>query len=61
MNADACGPVTPSEVLAVVQELQHLSARAAENGQQMFHFVLSMGVESLADNLEVAGELGTDG
>ncbi|THD06466.1 hypothetical protein [Rhodanobacter lindaniclasticus] len=60
MNVDACGPVTPAEVLAVVQELEGLSARAAEHGQQMFHFVLSMGAESLADNLQVAGDLEHD-
>ena len=57
MNVDACGPVTPAEVRAVVDQLVSLAERAAEHGQGMFHFVLSMGAESLADNLDVAGDL----
>lgn len=54
LTADSCGPVTPGEVAAVVAELQGLAARAAEHGQQAFHFVLSIGAESLADNLSTA-------
>lgn len=56
MNVDAAGPVAAGEVLDVVCQLEALAARAAEHGQQMMHFVLAMGAESLADNLGQADD-----
>lgn len=61
MNDDFCGPVTTAEVLAVVEQLQSMSNRAADNGQGMFHFVLAMAAESMADNIAVAAEGDADG
>lgn len=60
MSSDQTGPVSVAEVSAIVAQLRELTARAAENGQQMFHFVLSMGAESLADNIENAADMGAD-
>lgn len=56
MNIEAVGPVTADEVMAIVVQLRDLSARAADHGQQMMHFVLTMGAESLADNFDAAEE-----
>lgn len=60
MSNDETGPVSVAEVTAVVDRLRGLSARAADNGQQSFHFVLSMGAESLADNVEQVAHWGDD-
>ena len=48
------GPVSAGEVREIVEQLRDMSARAQQNGQQTFHFVLSVGAESLADNLAIA-------
>lgn len=58
MNADFSGPVTVAEVCDVVTQLRAMSERAVDHGQGMFHFVLAMAAESLADNVEVADVLG---
>ncbi len=42
----------------MVTQLRAMSERAVEHGQGMFHFVLAMAAESLADNVEVADVLG---
>lgn len=60
MSSDAVGPVTVAEVMEVVGVLRVLADRAAETGQQMFHFVLSVGAESLADNMENAVDMEDD-
>lgn len=60
MSVEATGPVSVGEVQAVVVQLREMSARAAECGQEAFHFVLAMGAESLADNLESAADMDND-
>ena len=48
------GPVSAGEVREVIEQLRDMSARAQQNGQRVFHFVLSVGADSLADNLAMA-------
>lgn len=59
--SDHAGPVTLTDAQAVVELLRELAHRSAENGQQMFHFVFSVGAESLADNLHAASDLDDEG
>ncbi|MGN6236987.1 hypothetical protein [Dyella sp.] len=59
--SEHAGPVTLTEVQAVVDQLRELAQRSAENGQQMFHFVFSLGADSLADNLDAASDLDDEG
>jgi len=54
------GPVSVGEVQAIVDQLRVLTARSADCGQQMFHFVLSMAAESLEDNIEQAADMEDD-
>jgi hypothetical protein len=54
---DSIGPVTEAEAQAIAAQLSELSARAAEHGQRLFHFVLSTASESLNDNLEMVLEI----
>lgn len=56
MSIEAVGMVTVGEVMALVGQLRDLSNRAADHGQQMVSFVLTMGAESIADNFETAEE-----
>ena len=48
------GPVSAGEVRQVIEQLRDMSGRAQQNGQQTFFFVLTVGAESLSDNLAMA-------
>lgn len=48
----SCDPVIASDVQGIVGQLRELTARAAENHQTGFHFILCTAEQSLADNLE---------
>jgi hypothetical protein len=60
MSIESTGPVTYAETQAIAAQLRELSARAAEHGQQLFHFVLCTASESLNDNLETVLEMEAD-
>jgi len=54
---DETGPVLMAETSRLLACTRALSERAAINGQQTLHFVLSITADSLADNLATASDM----